>query len=159
MTTINKRLVQAYKQAPWRLSAQKGSLFLIGVFLAACIVWVMLTVSVKAASAGLDIQWMTSQKQSMTREIADLRSQIAVSTSSEQMAKHAADIGFVPATEKDLTYVTVPGYVGRQPQISAPPPGSDLPPLLIKPSYTQSLSDWLWQGVTKLSANPRITIP
>jgi hypothetical protein len=158
MTTINKRFVQAYKQAPWRMRAQKGALFLIGVFLAACIIWVMLTVSVEAATAGLDIQAMTSEKQSMTREIADLRSKIAVATSSEVMAKHAADIGFRPATTEDLTYITVPGYVGRQPKISAPPPGSELPPMLIKPSYTQSLSDWLWQGMTKLGENPGITI-
>ena len=156
---IKKNLIQAYQQAPWRIYTQNSALFLVGVFLAACVVWIMLTVSVQASEAGLEIQVLTSDQQRLTREIASTRSQIADATSAEQMSKRAAALGFHPATMTDVTYVKVTGYIGRQPEISAPPPREALPPMLIKPSYTQSLSDWMWQGITKLSENPGGLIP
>ena len=156
---IKNQFVRAYQQAPWRIYTQNSALFLIGVFLIACVVWIMLTVSVQASEAGLDIQVLTSDQMRLMREIADTRSQIAMVTSSEQMGKKAEAMGFRPAEMKDLTFIEVSGYAGRQPEISAPPPGDSLPPMLIKPGYTQSLSDWLWQGVVKLSAKPGVQIP
>ena len=157
--TIKNQFIRAYKQAPWRIYTQNSALFLIGVFLVACVVWIMLTVSVQASEAGLEIQVLTSDQMRLMREIADTRSQIADATSSEQMGKKAEAMGFRPATMKDVTFVEVAGYAGRQPEISAPPPGDSMPPMLIKPGYTQSLSDWLWQGVVKLSEKPGGLIP
>jgi len=151
---IKNRLTQAYAQAPWRLRTQKGALFLIGVFLAGCVIWVMLTISVEASEAGLDIQVMTDEEQVLVREIAHLRTTIAEKTSSTHMKERAVEMGFRQATRDDITYLVVPGYVGRQTNISAPPPGSDLPPLLLKSTYTQSLSEWLYEGALKLSEMP-----
>ncbi len=148
---IKNHLTQAYKQAPWRLRTQKGALFLVGVVLVACVIWIMESISIQAADAGMQIQVMTDQQLSLNREIADLRAQSAAYTATERMEKRAAEMGFHTATREDLSYITVKGYAGRKPQISAPPPGSDLLPMLIKPIYTQSLSDWLWQGLIKLS--------
>lgn len=156
---IKNHLIQAYKQAPWRTATQNGALFLIGVFILACVIWIMLTISVKAADAGLEIQVLASDQLRLNREIASKRSQIADATSTEQMAKRISEMGFRPATGEDITYVTVAGYVGRQAKISAPPPEAILPPMLIKPSYTQSLSDWLWQGALKLTEKPGARIP
>ncbi len=152
---LKNHLTQAYAQAPWRLRTQKGALFLIGVFLVGCVIWVMLTISVEASEAGLNIQEMTAEEQILVREIANLRTTIAEKTSSVHMEERAAEMGFRPATLEDVTYITVPGYVGRQTIISAPPPGSDLPPLLLKTAYTQSLSEWLYEGALKISEMPR----
>jgi uncharacterized membrane protein YciS (DUF1049 family) len=151
---IKNHLTQAYAQAPWRLRTQKGALFLIGVFLVGCVIWVMLTISVEASEAGLEIQVMTADEQILMREIANLRTTVAEKTSSVHMEKRAAEMGYRPATLEDVTYITVPGYVGRQTIISAPPPGSDLPPLLLKTAYTQSLSEWLYEGALKISEMP-----
>jgi hypothetical protein len=150
---IKNHLIQAYKQAPWRIRTQTSTLFLVAIVLAACVIWVMVSISIQAADAGLQIQELTFEQLKLNREIADLRSQGAMFTSSSGMEKRAEDMGFHTATNEDLTYSVVKGFTGRKPQISAPPPGSDLPPVLLKPSYTQSLSDWLWQGVIKLSEN------
>jgi hypothetical protein len=151
---IKNRLTQAYAQAPWRLRTQKGALFLIGVFLVGCVIWVMLTISVETADAGMDIQVMTGDEQILVRDIANLRTHIAEKNSSTYINKRAAELGFRPATVDDMTYVAVPGYVGRQTKISALPPGSDLSPLLLKSAYTQSLSEWLYEGVLKISEKP-----
>ena len=156
---IKNHLMQAYKQAPWRTATQNGTLFLVGVFIFACMIWIMLTISVKASDAGLEIQGYTAEQLSLTRAIAGARSKIADATSTEQMAKRIADMGFRPATAQDITYVVVAGYVGRQTKMSAPPPEASLPPMLIKPSYNQSLSDWLWQGALLLTENSGATIP
>jgi len=151
---FKNHLTQAYAQAPWRLRTQKGALFLIGVFLIGCVIWVMLTISVEASEAGLDIQVMTAEEQVLVRQIAHLRTNIAAKTSSSHMEERAVDMGFRPAALEDITYIIVPGYAGRQTRISAPPPGSDLPPLLLKTAYTQSLSEWLYEGALKLSEMP-----
>jgi hypothetical protein len=156
---IKNHLIQAYKQAPWRTATQNGALFLVGIFIVACMVWVMLTISVKSADAGLEIQGYTAEQLSLTRDIASTRSKIAEVTSTDQMAKRVSDMGFRPATGEDITYVLVPGYVGRQSKMSAPPPAAVLPPMLIKPSYTQSLSDWLWQSAVKLTEKTDAKIP
>ena len=148
---IKNHLVQAYKQAPWRIRTQKSTFFLVGIILAACMVWVMETISIQATNAGLEIQAMTVAELNLKRELADLRLQGADSIAADKMEKRAQDMGFRPATREDLTYVTGKGYPGRQSRISAPPPSSDLPPVLIKPSYTQSLSEWLWKSAIKLS--------
>ena len=147
---IKNQLNQAYKQAPWRIRTQTSTLFLIAIVLAACGIWIMVSISIQAADAGMQIQVMTFDELSLTREIADLRSQSAMFTSSSGMEKRALDMGFRPATPEDLTYSVVKGYPGRQPEISAPPPGTDLPPGMLKLSYTQSLSDWLWQELVKI---------
>lgn len=156
---IKNHLIQAYKQAPWRTATQNGALFLVGIFIVACMIWVMLTISVKSADAGLEIQGYTAEQLSLTRNIASTRSQIADATSTDQMARRISDKGFRPATAEDITYMQVPGYVGRQAKITAPPPEAALQPMLIKPSYTQSLSDWLWQGAIKLTEKTEAKIP
>jgi hypothetical protein len=156
---IKNHLTHAYRQAPWRIRTQTSTLFLVAIILAACVIWIMVTISIQAAEAGLQIQEMTSDVLTLNREIADLHSQSALITSSGDMEKRAVEMGFRPATEGDLSYVVVKGATGRKAQISAPPPGSDLPPMLLRPIYTQSLSDWLWQGVIKLSEQTGVIKP
>ncbi len=149
--TIKNRLNQAYRQTPWRKATRIGLLFLILALLGASILWIMLTVTVQAASAGLEIQAYEAEKEDLQRQIASLRTDIAIQTSSDKMAQRAAELGFRQATPDEITYMTIPGYAGRQPVISAPPPTANIKPVLIKPSYTQSLSEWLYQGILKIN--------
>jgi hypothetical protein len=148
---IKNRLKQAYKQAPWRLHTQKGLLFLILAILGASILWIMVTVSVEASAAGLDIQWLNSERDRLERENASMVTEYASLTSAASLADRAKDLGFEKATTDSISYVYVDGYQGRKVQISAPPPGSDLPPILIRPEYTVSLSEWMLQGILQLN--------
>ncbi len=141
----------AYAQAPWRLRTQKGALFLIGMFLVGSVVWIMLSISVEASEAGLDIQVMTAQEQTLMREVADLKSRVAAHTASGEMLRRAAEMGFHPASAEDLTYVMVSGYAGRQTILSAPPPGEKSSSSFISPQYAESLSEWLFKGILRLS--------
>jgi hypothetical protein len=148
--TKSKRLVQAYRQAPWRTTTQRGVLILIVAILGASVLWVMVSVTIQAASAGLEIQRMESEREDLSREIAGLRTGIANQTSAVVMEQRAADLGFAPVDPANITYLVLPGYKGREPVIHAPPPGSMDRQTLIKPSYTQSLWEWMLQGILEV---------
>jgi len=149
--TMPKRLVQAYRQAPWRIQTQRVALLLIVSVLAASVVWVMLSVTVQAATAGLAVQYMETEQEDLRREVAHLETQYANLTAAERMQERAADLGFIPVTPDTITYVMVPGYVGRQPAIHAPPPTNKVEHPLIKPAYTLSLWEWILDSATQIS--------
>jgi cell division protein FtsB len=152
--TTSKRLVQAYRQAPWRIQTQRVALILIVAVLGASVLWVMLSVTVQAATAGLEIQEMEIEQENLMREIANLRTQYAILTSAEQMEQRAQDMGFEPITPENITYVVVPGYAGREPVIKASPPTTHIEQPLIKPGFTQSLWEWMIDGLLEISETP-----
>ncbi|HEX9019397.1 MAG TPA: hypothetical protein VF806_09425 [Anaerolineaceae bacterium] len=154
MANAPKHMVQAYRQAPWRIQTQRGVILLIVAILGASVLWVMVSVTIQAAAAGLQVQQYESDQEDLQRQIADLRTQIGVLTSASQMEKRAEALGFTTIKPEDVTYMVIPGYTGRAPDIKAPPPGSTLPEPLVKPAYTQSLWEWLQQGVLSISAQP-----
>ncbi|NLG97534.1 MAG: hypothetical protein GX491_09260 [Chloroflexi bacterium] len=156
---MEKRLVQAYRQAPWRIQTQRGVLILVVSILIISIFWVMVSVSVQAATAGLQLQTLEDEREDLRRQIAGLRTKIAIQTSKAQMEQRAAALGFVPVTPEDITYIVVPGYTGRTPEIQASPPSKTIQQPLIKPSYTQSLWEWLLQGVLEFSEQPGGMLP
>jgi len=148
-----KRMVQAYKQAPWRIQTQRGTLILIAAILGASVLWVMVSVTVQAGTAGLQIQQLEGEKEDLTREIAAIQTNIGVLTSAAQMKQRAEDMGFEPVRPENIIYMVIPGYTGRESEVKAPPPGANIEQPLVKPAYTQSLWEWLLQGVLEVS-NP-----
>jgi cell division protein FtsB len=156
---MSKRMVQAYRQTPWRIATQRGVIFLIVAILSASTLWVMVSVSIQAASAGLEIQTLQSEREMLDRQIAGLRTEYAMQTSAANMEKRAAELGFRPISPGDITYMVVPGYSGRESVIHAPPPGANTEPPLIKPIYTQSLWEWLLQGILAISEQPEGMVP
>lgn len=122
-------------------------LFLLGLTLIAFIAGIYLSVSARAAATGREIQGMETDSETVERQIADLKSQLALLTSAAQMQKRAADLGFVTIQPGTEIYLKIPGYNGRQPAVLAPPPGPGMVAVsLIRPNYTQSLWEWLFQG-------------
>jgi cell division protein FtsB len=159
MTMSTKRMMQAYREAPWRIATQRGVLFLIVAIMGASTLWVMVNVSIQAASAGLEIQQLQYVREDLEREIAGLRTEFAKQTSSARMEQRAAELGFEPIKPEEITYMVIPGYTGRESVIKAPPPGENIEPPLIKPIYTQSLWEWMLQGVITISEQQQGVIP
>lgn len=149
-----KRLTQAYKQAPWRIATQQGALILIVAILAASILWVMVSVTVQAAAAGLEIQRLERKRETLQRQIAALRTEIASATSTDRVKEKAAALGFEPLDPENITYIVAPGYSGREPLNETSQTVVVKQPRLIKPDYTQSLWEWLLQGVYKIGESP-----
>lgn len=156
---MSKRMVQAYRQAPWRIQTQRGVIILIAAILGASILWIMLSVSVQAAAAGLEIQRLEAEQEDLQRQISHMRTEYANLTSAARMKKLAEEMGFVPLSPENITYMIIPGYNGRQPKISAPPPSVSVKQPLIKPVYTQSLWEWMLQGILEMNEQPGGIIP
>jgi cell division protein FtsB len=147
-------LTQAYSQAPWRLETQRGVLFLIVAILGASILWVMVSVTVQAASAGLEIQQLESEREELERQIAGKRTDIADLTSAAVMKERAKKLGFEPVDPEAITYFVAEGYGGREAVISAPSTKIEEPSPVLKPVYTQSLWEWLLQGILDIGESP-----
>lgn len=144
---MTNRIIQAYRQAPWRAQLQWIGLFLLGLILCALVAAVYLNVSERAATAGREIQQLQSDSDDLERQIADLETKLAMLTSADQMLKRAQGMNFVSIEPGKATYLVIPGYAGRQPAVLAPPPGpSTTRAPLIRSTYTESLWEVLFKG-------------
>jgi hypothetical protein len=143
---------QAFKQAPWRSQTQMIGLFFIALVVVLLVAAVYLTISGQASAAGLTALNLDTKRSNLERTIADKKADLALLTSASIMEQRAKDMGFQPADPDNVIYVVVPGYTGRQTAILAPPPGivEEEGPV-VKSIYRQSLWDWLFQGINRLS--------
>ena len=147
---------QAFKQAPWRSQIQFVGLFLLGLVVVLLVAGVYLSISGQAAEAGLDTYNLNYERRSLERNIADYKAQLALISSSAVMEARAKSMGFEVADPDNVVYATVPGYTGRQTAILAPPPGiTETQSAVVKTEYRESLWDWLFQGINRLSSSVR----
>jgi hypothetical protein len=143
---MTQRLIQAYQQAPWRIQVQRLRTFLLLILAFALITGMYLFVSAQAAMAGLNIQDKEYEREVLLREIASLKIQLGQLSSMTSMEARAIKAGFKPVAADKGMYVVVSGYYGRPPLNLAPAPGPDLlPEATLKPEYTQSLWEFLFQ--------------
>ncbi len=149
-----QHLIQAYQQAPWRIQVQRLRTFLLVILIGALIAGMYLYISGQAAVTGLKIQEAEDYRDTLLREISTLNVQLGQLNSVANMEDRATKAGYKPIAPDKGMYVMVPGYYGR-PQVNlAPPPGPNmLPTDQIKPEYTQSLWEFLFQTVNGLQLN------
>ena len=137
-------LTHAYRQAPWRLQTQRLMIMLIIAILGASVLWIMLSVTVEAGVAGLEIQSMENEQHKLRRKIASQRTEYAILTSADRMTRQAEAMGFEVIQPENISYIVVPAYTGRKSLLTISPSNQlQESHFLIKPAYTQSLSEWL----------------
>lgn len=148
---LNQRIIQAYKQAPWRVQLQWIGTLLLVLVIGMLISGVYLYLSAEATAAGTEIRDLELEREALQIRIADLNTQLAHIRSASYMEQRAEALGYREATKEDIVFVYVPEYSGRQPVFLAPPPGNDsVNASIIKPAYRQSLWEWLYQGTFSL---------
>ncbi len=151
-TSKNRRFMQAFKQAPWRNQIQLIGFFLLLLVVILLVSSVYLSISGRAATAGLSAYRMNLERSNLERQIADRNADIARLTSATVMEQRALAMGFERIQPEEAVYVVVPGYSGKQAAVLAPPPGLNKNVnSIIKPIYRQSLWDWLFSGINQLS--------
>jgi cell division protein FtsB len=141
---MKKQILQAYKQAPWRVQLQWIGLFMLGLILIASIAGVYLSISGQAASAGRKIQAIERDIELINNEIAELTTDLASARSSKAMLSRAKELGFNLLDPKEAIYLEVPGFVIEADLVLAPPrinPLSQRP--VLRSAYKSSLWDWL----------------
>ncbi|MCB2210074.1 hypothetical protein KQH62_04180 [bacterium] len=147
---MKKRLLQAYKQSPWRVQMQWIGLFLLGLVLVAAITGVYLSISAQAAAAGRNIQSLNYEINLINDEIADLTTDLASAQSAANMMTRAKELGFRMLNPNEAVYIEVPGLDPDAELELAPPRVNVLQETpLIQPIYKSSLWDWfvgnIWQ--------------
>ncbi len=148
---MKKTLIQAYRQAPWRVQLQWIGGFLLVLVVGMLIAGVYLYVSASATAAGTRIHDLEIEREAKQIQLADLSTQLAYLNSAAVMSTRAAEAGYRQASKDDIVYVSVEGYTGRQMAFLAPPPGETVADNhLIKPAYKQSLWEWFYQGTFRL---------
>lgn len=133
-----------YSQAPWRRQSQIAGLILVIVVFSVLFATIYLHISARTAEVGRQIQIMQNEIDELDRMNEDLRSQLALIRSSEEMERRASALGFKPVAMDEITFLTVPGYVEPQVfvfqhrQVQEPPSMTKLPD-----EYTESLFTWM----------------
>ena len=151
---------QAFRQAPWRMQLQYIGLFLLAVVVVLVVSGIYLSISGQAAAAGLATYTNDQKRQELERQIADRKARLALMTSASVMEARAKELGFVRIDPSQAVYVEMPGYTGKTSVVLAPPPGlSETVEPVIKSTYRQSLWDWLFSGINRLSASVGGEIP
>lgn len=149
---MKKQILQAYKQAPWRVQLQWIGLFMLGLILIASIAGVYLSISGQAASAGRSIQFMERDIEIINNEIAELTTDLAQARSSDAMLTRAKELGFFMMDPREATYLELPGFNPTADLVLAPQrfnPLSEKP--VLRSSYRSSLWDWLVSQVWNIS--------
>ncbi len=153
---MKKRILQAYRQAPWRVQLQWIGLFMLGLLLTASIAGVYLSISAQAAAAGRQIQFLEEDMDEINNEIAELTADLASIRSTEKMQNRAKELGFSMMDPAQAIYLEIPGFDPTADLVLAPPrisPVSEKP--VLRSSYQSSLWDWLvgqfWQVSTDTS--------
>ena len=141
-------LLQAYKQAPWRVQLQWLGYSMALIVLLGLIGWVYTDITARSGKVGREIQAMQTEILAAQRTNSDLETQIARLTSISTMKERARDLGFQQLSSREIVYLQVSGYYERLPVVLAAPPGPIQATITSLPSeYTQSLFTWV-QDVT-----------
>jgi hypothetical protein len=147
---MKNRIIQAYRQAPWRIQIQWIGAFLLGLLVIASITGIYLNINAQAAGAGRNIQRLESDIEDVNNEISDLTTELAAALSTEVMTEKAKELGFRIMSPSEAIYLEVPGYNPNADLMLAPPRVnviSEAP--TVRPSYRLSLWEWLsakfWQ--------------
>jgi cell division protein FtsL len=136
------QIIHAYKQAPWRVQRQYVGAFLLVVIGISMIAALYLQVTARAARAGREIQEMRVEITTVQRTNADLETQLANLTSTAEMERRAAEMGYRPVKPGELDYVAVPGFVAPEPAILLAAKDVTNYSQPLSSEYTQSLIEW-----------------
>ncbi len=144
---MKKPLNQAYRQKPWRIQTQWISLILLVVVLAVLSIAMNLTITTKSAHAGVQVRILEAEREKLDRTISGNRTILAQMTSAANMQLRAKEMGYEPATQSNITYIYLSEYVGKESQpVAIPPARTSNVSNSIKPIYTRSLWDWVFDN-------------
>jgi hypothetical protein len=141
----------AYKQAPWRKQIRGVVWVLSALVMLVMVAIAYLNISAQTYEAGVNIQVLRGEQETLIHKIADLRDQLGSVTSFETMAQKASASGYSTINDPArIVYLPVPGYVEPGIHIDVPRQDDIQSQPILKPAYSQSLWDLFMDGALKL---------
>ncbi len=148
---MNKRWIQAYKEAPWRVQVKRIAAFLSAMIAIAIVAGLYLNITAQTAAAGVEARKLEKQRDELMRQNSDLRTQLGFMSSRVEMERRARELGYEPVNPDQLEYMVIEGYPGRDSiRLASPPSPLQTSRPLLKPDYTQSLGEWLMNKMASL---------
>ena len=92
---MTQHLIQAYRQTPWRVQLQRLGMILPLLVAIGIIAYIYITISAKAATAGLEFQILEQKREETQRENADLNARLGFLLSENQMQARAKALGYL----------------------------------------------------------------
>lgn len=152
---MEKDLLQAYKQAPWRTQIQRVGAFLLVVVVIAIISGLYLNISGQSAATGRRIQNLESELADLKRENNDLQTQLGAIQSIRELSDRIDSLNMRPLTVDEALYLEVPGYIPAGGSRLAPPPVIKAEPApLLLPEFTSGFVEWLSQKLQAGTTSP-----
>jgi hypothetical protein len=149
---MKKSFIQAYRQAPWRVQLQKVVVFLLVLVVVALVAGMYLSITAQTTQSGVKIQKLEYDRDDLIITIANNRTKLALVTSQSQMKKRAQELGFESADMSKAEYMVIDAYPGRK--IAGMTISEYQAPVIrpiLKPSYTQSLWEWVLDRMVEVS--------
>jgi len=145
---MKKNILQAYKQAPWRVQLQYIGLFLLGLVLVSAIMGVYLSISSQAATTGRRIQALENNMDEINNEIAALTTTLAEKTAIKVMQTKAEAMGFRTMDVNRALYLEIPGINPNADLVLAPPRVNVLVEApILREAYRTTLWDWFIEQI------------
>jgi uncharacterized protein YpmS len=146
-----ENLTQAYRQKPWRIQMQWVSRVLTILVIVVLAVVLNLNIISRSAHAGVQVRILEAERERLQRTISGNRTTLAQLTSSTVMKQRAKELGYEPARKDQIEYIYLAGYLEKDSlPVDVPIQRNQQNNNLIKPVYTQSIWDWLFQGTFTL---------
>ncbi len=140
-------LTQAYRQKPWRIQMQWISRVLTILIVVVLAVVLNLNITSQAAKAGVQVRILEAERERLQRTISGNNTTLAQLTSAAVMKARAKELDYMPATKDQIEYIFITGYLGKDSQpVEIPPSRNRSNENYIKPVYTQSIWDWMFEG-------------
>jgi len=148
-----QKIIEAYRNTPWRKQTQMLGLFAVFGFVAALVMIVYVWVTSMAGTYGLKVQEYQATARALEQQIEDKKARLARLEVTENLTERAVEAGYQMADTNRIRYLKVDGYYGKQPFQLAPhnPNSQQVQDVQLPPEYTTSLIDWMREMIFELS--------
>lgn len=148
-----QKIIEAYRNTPWRRQVQMLGLFAAFGVVAAVVMIVYVWVTSLAGAYGLQVQEYQETAQALEKVIEDKNAHLAELTSVDNLAARAEDQDYLSVDPNRIRYLEVDGYPADQPLQLAPNTSASQEAATnqLPAAYTTSLIDWLRQAIYELS--------
>ena len=148
-----QKIIEAYRNTPWRQQTQMLGLFAVFGFVAAMVMIVYIWLTSMAGTYGLKVQEYQETARELEQQIEDKKAHLANLEVTASLTDRAVEAGFQMADPNRIRYLKVEGYYEQQSFQLAPhnPNELDDQKMQLPPEYTTSLIDWFGEMIYQLS--------
>lgn len=148
-----QKIIEAYRNTPWRKQTQVFGLFAVFGFILALVMIVYVWVTSMAGTYGLQVQEYQTTARELEQQIEDKKAKLASLEVTESLTERAIEADFKVADTNRIRYLKVDGYPGPQTfQLAPRTPGIQQAETAHLPQeYTTSLFDWIREVIFELS--------